>query len=194
MATKVCYQCRSDVHVLAKVCPNCRAKLGAAGAGGIAKKPTSAAMGCIVVFIAAIVFGTIMTLFTGGGSAAPAPPPVVVGHRLPARYHLADACPGIKTDAEMKDGHGCWSLQVTFYGKRPSNAAADKACRAYLAEAIKKFNDQDVLVTAWLRKRAGDDPDADEQIHPYPGTSQSGGVVLPKSLIYRAKSKAVVVD
>ena len=47
MATKICNQCRSEVDALAKICPHCRTRLGVAGPGGVAKKPTSpVAWGC----------------------------------------------------------------------------------------------------------------------------------------------------
>ena len=48
MATKICFQCRSDVDSLAKICPQCRTKLGDSGANGIAKKPMRPlAIGCM---------------------------------------------------------------------------------------------------------------------------------------------------
>ena len=59
MNDKVCWQCRSTVHPLAKVCPHCGAKLGSAAAGGVAKKP----MGWIMA-IAIVGGGTYLILNT----------------------------------------------------------------------------------------------------------------------------------
>jgi hypothetical protein len=70
MATKTCYQCRVEVDRLAKVCPHCRAKLGAPGKGDIAKKPTSFAVGCLAVFLGLGVLGSIGGAIAGGGSSS----------------------------------------------------------------------------------------------------------------------------
>lgn len=69
MATKICHQCRTEADILAKVCPACRAKLGARGSNGVAKKPTSFAVGCIAVFLGIGVLGAIGGAIAGGGSS-----------------------------------------------------------------------------------------------------------------------------
>lgn len=46
MTTKVCYDCRSEVDGLARVCPCCRAKLGNRGADGMACKRAGLLKGC----------------------------------------------------------------------------------------------------------------------------------------------------
>ena len=68
MATKICYQCRSEVDILAKVCPQCRAKLGDLGKGGVAKKPVSFVMGCLAVFFGLVVIGSIGGALSGNKS------------------------------------------------------------------------------------------------------------------------------
>lgn len=60
MGSKICYQCRTEVDILASVCPACRAKLGSSGTGGVAKKPTSTVVGCLAVFLGIGVVGTII--------------------------------------------------------------------------------------------------------------------------------------
>ena len=99
-----------------------------------------------------------------------------------ATYTLPSACPGIKTDGEITDGSGCLVLMVTFHGKRPSNAATDKALRAYLTEALKRFSSQDILVTGWLRKTPKSSSYDDDQIYPYPKSA---------NLVYTAKTKKI---
>lgn len=111
-----------------------------------------------------------------------------------AEYNLANACPGIATNGEVVDGDGCYVLNVTFIGRRPSVAAVDKAGRAYLAAVIKKFNKQDILVANWFRTHARRSPDYDDQIHPYPGWNRSGGGVTHRALVFRSKTGKIVVE
>jgi len=104
-----------------------------------------------------------------------------------ATINLPNACPGIVTTGEVEDGSGCYVLMVTFIGKHPSNAAADKACRAYLAKVPPRFHSQDILVTAWFRPNRSANPYDDDQIHPYFGHGAD------KSLIFEAKTGKVTL-
>lgn len=94
---------------------------------------------------------------------------------------------GIATTGEVGDGSGCYVLYVTFIGKHPSNAAADKACRAYLAKVPDRFHSKDILVMPSFRPRKSADPYDDDQIYPYfeHGTD--------KSLIFEAKTGKVTL-
>lgn len=67
MATKICHQCRSEADVLAKVCPQCKAKLGDPGKNGVAKKPTHGCVWLIAVFGGIGILGGIF----GGNSPTP---------------------------------------------------------------------------------------------------------------------------
>lgn len=111
-----------------------------------------------------------------------------------AELSLANACPGIATNGEVVDGDGCLVLNVTFIGRRPSNAAVDKAGRAYLSAVIKKFNRQDILVASWFRTHAKRSPDFDDQIHAYSGFNRSGGVVTHRALVFRSKTGKIAVE
>lgn len=51
-STKVCWQCRSEVHLLAKVCPACRVKLGDVKSNGLASRP----LGCAVWLLMTLGF------------------------------------------------------------------------------------------------------------------------------------------
>lgn len=48
MATKICWQCRTEIDQFAAVCPGCRAKVGGRTASGLAKKPFSLVLGCLL--------------------------------------------------------------------------------------------------------------------------------------------------
>ncbi|HEU5117644.1 MAG TPA: hypothetical protein VFT74_13455 [Isosphaeraceae bacterium] len=80
MATKICYQCRTEVDALASICSACRTKLGPRGSNGVAKRYTSpAAWGCLILIIVGAVMGGIGSLLTQDSPAtsapsAPAPP------------------------------------------------------------------------------------------------------------------------
>jgi len=78
MASKICHQCRSEVDLMASVCAHCRAKLGGIGKNGIAKKPTSFAVGCLAIFLGIGIVGAIGGSIAGGNSNSvtkPVPPP-----------------------------------------------------------------------------------------------------------------------
>ncbi|WLT32726.1 hypothetical protein [Geothrix sp. PMB-07] len=110
------------------------------------------------------------------------------------KFNIPEACPGIKTKAEIRSMGGAFTLLVTFIGKRPTDAMADKASRTYLASAIKRSPGHDMAVSTWFRAKTSDSPAMDEMIHPYPGWSKSSGVALHKALYYRVKSGSVSVE
>lgn len=60
MATKICHQCRSEADVLAKVCPHCKAKLGAPRKDGVASKPTHGCVIALAIFLGFGLFGAIV--------------------------------------------------------------------------------------------------------------------------------------
>ena len=70
MATKICFECRSEVDSLAKTCPHCRTKLGNASGGNVAKRPThTAALGCAGC-AGFFVFLIFINVFSGDGHRA----------------------------------------------------------------------------------------------------------------------------
>jgi len=111
-----------------------------------------------------------------------------------AKFTIPEACPGIKTNAEIQSLDGAFTLLVTFIGKHPNDAMADKANRTYLASAIKRLPGHDMVVSTWFRAKASDNPAMDEMIHPYPGWSKSGGVTMHKTLYYRVKSGSASIE
>ena len=142
MATKICYQCRSEVDLLAKVCAHCRAKLGGIDGRGVAKKPTSLAVGCIAVFIGIGVIGGIAG--TAMSSNKPAPvakqaepvdpkygpmPDIMVmtyalTSQIKAGLHDPDSLQGPELADPVKDTItlkgkkvDCWKIRLQFRAK-----------------------------------------------------------------------------
>jgi len=93
---------------------------------------------------------------------------------------------GFKSEAEMKliPSQGINSVDLTFIGGAPSNNQIDQALRECAALAAKRDPSKDILVSAWLRKRPGDDWRDDDLLHPY------GSM---KYLSYQASSKTIAV-
>ena len=111
-----------------------------------------------------------------------------------ARFSIPGACPGIRTDAELLNGSGEYVLMVTFYSSIPTNAQIDEVDRSYLAKTTKRINDRDIMVTPWFRARGSNDPNDDQELHPYGGlVKRASGFVAHQVLIYRASSHKIEI-
>lgn len=64
-------------------------------------------------------------------------------------------------------GGNIYNVNVTFTGKKPSNAKAESALRECIAAATKKDASKDVLASAWLKTRPGASDNDDEMLHPF---------------------------
>lgn len=144
MATKICHQCRGEADMLAKVCPHCRAKLGGVGKNGVAKKPTSFAVGCLAVFLGFGVFGMVIQAIVGGGkpaaqaAAKPAEPVdpkygikpdpslirMVLSQQIPAGLHDPSSFADLEVFDPQKDTItvkgkkvDCWKVNIQFRAK-----------------------------------------------------------------------------
>lgn len=93
---------------------------------------------------------------------------------------------GIKSEAEWKPvpSQNIYQVDLTFIGRKPPNPEIDKLLRECAALVIKRDPSKDILVSAWLRKRLGDNWRDDELLHPW------GGL---KFMSYEARSKTVAV-
>lgn len=143
MGSKVCFQCRSEVDLLASVCPNCRAKLGKARGNGVAKKRTSFAVGCLAVFLGLGLMGSIIgQVMKPAQQPAAAPKPadpidpkygkkpdegtlqIILGQDLPAGLHDPSSFQDLEVYAAEKDTikikgkpTGCWRVGFSFRAK-----------------------------------------------------------------------------
>jgi hypothetical protein len=90
------------------------------------------------------------------------------------------------TLAEMKSipSQGINSVDLTFVGSRPPANEIERLLRQCAVAAAKKDGSRDILVSAWLRKRASDNERDDELLHPF-------GAL--KFLSYEASSKTIAV-
>jgi hypothetical protein len=77
-----------------------------------------------------------------------------------------------------------YNVQLTYIAKKPQGRDIDKALRNCLAVAAKSDGTQDILATAWLRKRANDNPIDDDMLNPY------GSM---KYISYKASDKSIAV-
>lgn len=144
MATKICHQCRSEADVLAKVCPSCKAKLGAPGKDGVAKKPTH---GCVLILAVIGGFGILGAIIgpatqgnTQSQSRAVVPPEpvdpkygpkpdisimtIALRDQLRSGLHDPDSLDGPDLSNPVKDTItikgkkvGCWRVGVSFRAK-----------------------------------------------------------------------------
>ena len=94
--------------------------------------------------------------------------------------------PAPKPEVEWKEvpSQNINAVDVTFIGKAPPNAQVDKILRQCAAAAVKRDASKDILVSGWIRKRPGGNPNDDDLLHPY------GGL---KFLGYDSKSKSIAV-
>ena len=78
---------------------------------------------------------------------------------------------GIKTEAEVAlvPSQNVYTVNVTFLTKRPSDKEVDRVLRNCVTVAVKRDGTKDILGSPWLRKRAGDNPNDDDLLHPYGG-------------------------
>jgi hypothetical protein len=128
---------------MATVCPHCRAKLGGIGKNGIAKKPTSFAVGCLAVFLGIGVLGAIGGSIAGGGTTTskPAPPPepvdpkygikpdvsvmqYLLSKQIPAGLHDPSSFQDLEVFEPVKDTItvkgkkvDCWRVGIQFRAK-----------------------------------------------------------------------------
>jgi hypothetical protein len=93
---------------------------------------------------------------------------------------------GFRTEAEMKDvpGLGVNRVDLTFIGTKPANKVIDRSLRECAKVAVKRDPSKDILVSAWLRKRARHNPQDDTLLYPHGST---------KYLSYEASSKTIAV-
>ncbi len=121
-------------------------------------------------------FVTCLTLASVAGlpvSAKPSPSPL----------SCASAA-GVKTLAEVEfiPSQDVYSVNVTFIGKRPPSKEIDRVLRDCVLAASKRDGSKDMLGSPWFRKRASDNPNEDELLHPYGGLNY---------LSYEASSRSI---
>ena len=93
---------------------------------------------------------------------------------------------GVRSEAEMKaiPSQGINAVDLTFVAVKPPAKVVDKLLRECAAVAVRRDGSKDILVSGWYRKRATDNPNDDELLHPYSGL---------KFLSYEAASKTIAV-
>jgi hypothetical protein len=93
---------------------------------------------------------------------------------------------GFKTEAEMNavPSLGVNKVDLTFIGAKPANKAIDRSLRQCAAVAAKRDPSRDILVSAWFRKRAGNNAQNDALLYPHGSTSY---------LSYEASSRTIAV-
>lgn len=96
------------------------------------------------------------------------------------------AMAGFKSEAEMKlvPSQNLNAVDLTFVGEKPPNKDIDRLLRECAVVAAKRDPSRDALVSAWFRKRPGDNWRDDDLLHPY-------GAM--KFLSYTASSKSIAV-
>lgn len=106
--------------------------------------------------------------------------------KQPAKKLTCTTAQGIKTEAELStaSGQNTNIVNVAFVGRRPGAKEIDRILRDCVRAAAKIDGTKDILGTAWLRKKAGDDPLDDEIIDNY-------GVL--SYLSYQASTKTIEV-
>ncbi|HEY5582564.1 MAG TPA: hypothetical protein VIK56_15645 [Rhodoferax sp.] len=72
-----------------------------------------------------------------------------------------------KTEAELAQSEGIYTLNVSFIVKRPTAKEIDHALRECLTLAVKRDHSKDILVTPWFRRAEKDNPNDDAMLHPY---------------------------
>lgn len=93
---------------------------------------------------------------------------------------------GIKTEAQVEyiPSQSIYTVDVTFIVKRPPDKEVDRVLRDCVSVAVKRDGTKDILGSPWLRKRASDNPNNDDLLHPY-------GAL--RFLSYEATSKTIGV-
>ena len=64
-------------------------------------------------------------------------------------------------------GGNIYNVNVTFTGKKPTNAKAEAALRECIAASTKMDRTKDVVAFAWLKPRPGASDNDDELLHPF---------------------------
>jgi len=85
---------------------------------------------------------------------------------------------------KLVPGQGIFTLNVSYIARAPSNRQVDLDLRDCMASAIRRDGSKDILANAWLRKRAGADPNDDDMLNPY-------GILT--NLIYESRTKTMQV-
>lgn len=106
--------------------------------------------------------------------------------RLSATPLKCASAAGIPTEAEITyiPSQKIYTMNVSFIGKRPPNKEVERVVRDCVAAAVKRDGTKDILGTPWLRKRAGANPDDDDNMDVW------GGL---RYLSYRASDKSIAV-
>jgi hypothetical protein len=98
---------------------------------------------------------------------------------------------GFRTVAERQflsaesGGGNIYNVNVTFTGKKPTNAQAEAALRDCLAKASKMDGSKDMLASAWLKPRIGAPDGEDDLLSPFGSMRYLG---------YKASTKKVSVE
>ena len=98
---------------------------------------------------------------------------------------------GLKTVAERQflsaesGGGNIYNVNLTFTGKKPTNAQAEAALRDCLAKASKMDGSKDMLASAWLKPRVGASDGEDDLLSPFGNMRYLG---------YKASTKKVSVE